>query len=324
MKTGILTFHRAYNYGAFLQALALKSVLESLGEEVFFVDYWPEAHAQAYKHSRNFLLSLLKPIQDRAFQNCLPLLGVNQKPTFKTSDKLSEISCDNIIFGSDQIWWNSPIRGYEGVDKVYFGEGFKDSIRKIAYAPSVGTMNGDSLLAIKDFCPGFSGLSARESELSEILSDILGQRVPVVLDPVLLAGRDFWEKICKPSPIKGEYIAYYRLFENEEADHEAERLSKETGLRVIRFSGGVDSLRHLETLGMNPLQFVSLIKNARYVISNSFHGVAFSILFGKEYFYPKTMGRVSRITSLISALEEKSLDTLREESLSFLKTALGK
>lgn len=333
MKTGILTFHRALNYGAFLQALALKNVIGSLGDEVFFIDYWPEAHERAYKHSRTILLSLLKPFQDRAFRKCLPMLGVGRKPEFRDGEGLSGIDCNRIVFGSDQIWWNSIIKGYEGVDEVYFGKGFRPDIKRIAYAPSIGRENEASLEAVKEYCASFSALSARESSLASILSDISGKDVPVVLDPVLLAGRDFWEKVRKPCHIRGEYIAYYRLMANADADLEAERLHRETGLPVIRFSGGVDSYRHLETLGMDPLQFVSIIRNARHVVSTSFHGVAFSILFNKAFYFPTGLPGASRVASLMEVLGienpasydcGEALETLRADSLSYLKTALDK
>lgn len=350
MKTGILTFHRAGNYGAFLQAFALKTVVESFGTDAEFVDYWPEGHSDAYRIFRpeaargpkNFVrecgLAVYRFTKSCVFGCCRrKYLKVPSRPAFSTMLSLFGYSADRIVYGSDQIWWKGRLTEGSGFDPVYFGEGVSADIRKIAYAPSVGIMNLDD--SDKTFLRcrlgNFSSLSAREASLSDLMTELSGREVPVVLDPVLLKTPDFWAKHCRAVP-RRRYVLCYTLSGNEETISRAMDESRGRGVRLILLNASMGSWHNLNfrSAFSSPFDFVSLVRDAECVVTDSFHGVAFSLLFGRQFVMAGLKQNTERITSLLDRLGVEdgcsydaeavagNLERERELSLSYLKTAL--
>ena len=323
MKIGILTFHRANNYGAFLQAFALKTYLSSLGHEVEIVDYWPEGHADAYRllsHSwkeRPFigkiklLISLILRY-NRAKKRSNGMLALVKKyfgltdiPCYQTPESLTNISYDCVLYGSDQIWWKSTIPNYSGFDSVYWGEYTSKKIRKITYAPSMGIidLNREDKDKIRKWLCNFEALSVRETELQQSLQGLTDKRISVVLDPVFLLSSVEWESYCVPIK-RSKYILYYNLLRSEEADNLAEIVAEQMQCDIVEITGSVHPLkfgkRYVQTA--NAIEFISLIKNAAFVITSSFHGTAFSLIFRKQ-FYSIGMGkRAGRVESLLEQL----------------------
>lgn len=324
MRIGILTFHRAINYGAFLQAFALKTYLGSLGHKVEIVDYWPVGHADAYRlyprswkkysfaHKVKFLISLALRY-NRAKKRRNGMLGLIKKylglvaiPRYETPESLSDISYDCIVYGSDQIWWKSTIPDYFGFDSVYWGEYISDSIKKITYAPSMGIIDlntGDKDKIRKWLC-NFAALSVREMELYQSLKDLTDKNISVVLDPVFLIPEVEWENYCMPIR-RPKYILYYNLLYSKEADKLAKIVAKKMQCDIVEITGSVHPLkfgkRYVQTA--NAIEFISLIKNAAFVITSSFHGTAFSLIFRKQ-FYSIGMGkRAGRVKSLLEQLK---------------------
>ena len=327
MKIGILTFHRAINYGAFLQCYSTKRFLESKGHSVNFVDYWPIAHANTYKpftfslfkvyrHNllyafKRFFLSLL--CLPRAYKryNKMRLLvmthfNLPKQPQFIIKEQLSNVRYDAIIYGSDQIWWKSVIPDYEGFDDVYWGDFTKSDI-KIAFAASMGVLNvnNDDTRYIRKHLQNFSSISVRELELMHLLRAKTDRRIDIVLDPVFLADDKIWEAcISKKTSVSGQYILYYNLMKSEESDRFVEKLSKQLSFQVIEITGRVEPFkmgnRYVQTA--DAFDFLSYIYNSSYVVSTSFHGTAFSIIFNKQ-FYALGMGENSgRVKSLLDQL----------------------
>jgi len=323
MKIGILTFHRAINYGAFLQAFALKRYLETLGHSVEIIDYWPKHHADRYslfscppttnplgkvKHFVYAWIKLSRAYRRKRGMNRLfhVYLGLGKQVSYPTPGDLRTLNYDCVIYGSDQIWSNSVIGGYRQLDEVFWGAYVPKEIKKVAYAPSMGNIDirDDEKDQIRDLLKKFSSLSVRETFLKNALNDLTDQEITVVLDPVFLVGKEEWRKFCQP--VNGPpYVLFYNLTISKEADEFVEKIGRESGYRVIEITGRVDPFkvgkRYVQTA--SAFEFLSYIENAQFVVSTSFHGTAFSILFEKQ-FWSLGMGKNSgRVASLLGLLD---------------------
>ena len=348
MRIGILTFHRAINYGAFLQAFALKTYLSSLGYEVEVVDYWPVGHADAYRlyprswkkisftQKVKFLISLaLRYNRAKKRRNGMlglikNYLGLGTIPRYETPESLSDISYDCVVYGSDQIWWKSNIPEYSGFDSVYWGEYIQNAIRKIAYAPSMGIidLNTEDKDKIRKWLCNFEALSVRETELCQSLKELTDKNIFVVLDPVFLLSETEWENYCIPVR-RTKYVLYYNLLSSKEADKLAEVVAKKMQCDIVEITGSVRPLkfgrRYVQTA--DAFEFISLVKYADFVITSSFHGTAFSLIFRKQ-FYSIGMGkRAGRVVSLLEQLGVserliKNVDMLPDTKIDYEKLQL--
>ena len=358
MKIGILTYHRAYNYGAFLQAYALKSFLAGMGHEVNFIDYWPYDHEKMYSiwdrittinsFFRGIVVAQKRYGRYKRFRIAQKhYLGITPKPAFRYPTQLTNLEYDVIIYGSDQIWWKSRI-GNKGFDSVYWGEYINKSIRKVAYAASMGIIDltEQDTSEIRNYLKNFSHISVRETQLMSVLQPFTSTNIKTVLDPTLLMTSSFWESLCtQVKPIKGKYIFCYNLMIDPKADAFAQEMGKKLKLPVVRIIGKICSYRDdgINSI-IDPISFLALIRNAEYVISSSFHGVALSIQFHKEFYamgMNNNSGRVSSLLELLGIekritdsvpsdfsdridynLVHTRLSALRQESLDFLTTSI--
>lgn len=323
MKVGILTYHRAENYGALLQAYALRTYLQSLGHDVDFVDYWPDYHNDYFRlfskkrffdagiKGKLFQLYYLfffggirkqrkKNLQEFMYKH----LGLSEKPKYRTNEDVCD-EFDMVFYGSDQIWRKQGMKSFPGYDFWYWGA---DNVKakKIAYAASMGTMNVTDAdkECIISYLKHFDTISVRENSLKGLLDSLLISS-ELVVDPVFLLGTDEWTKlIAKTQLAEKGYILLYNLLGNEDTVHFAKEMAKERNLKVIEITkkyvpfatGG----RYNYTAGVK--EFLSLIYHADYVVSNSFHGVAFSIIFQKQFLAIGMGSKHSRVTSLLNQL----------------------
>lgn len=332
MKIGILTFHRAINYGAFLQAFSLKNYLEKNGYSVILIDYWPKAHANAYqlfdwnewckRNTLRKIYSLVKFLfsytrsrkrKDKMGKLLYMHFNLNEQPVFENPHELINVNCDCVVYGSDQIWWKSRLIDYEGFDSAYWGEYVSFEIKKIAYAPSMGKINlsTNDCLEIKKHLNNFDSISVRENGLKKEISHLTDKNMSVVLDPVFLSSQETWSEFCIPIHQK-KYLLYYRLGVSSMADKLVDKLKKEMHLSVIEVTGSVNPFkfgsRYVQTL--DAIEFISLVKSADFVVTTSFHGTAFSVLFEKQFYslgMGDNSGRVSSLLSLIG-LENRLLE----------------
>ena len=327
MKVGILTYHRAENYGALLQAYALRSYLKEQGYDVDFVDYWPDYHKDYFRifPGKKFrygglsakllciywatVWALPRYRRKRVLQDFMKrFLGVSG-PAKYTNDKDVCREFDTVIFGSDQIWRQQSLPTHKGLDLWYFGSPNIEA-RKVAYAGSTGPidLSDKEKELFKQYLSAFDRLSVRESSLKDLL-DSMGLTSTVVVDPVFLLGRQPWLDLAAMSSKHAahkqkKYILFYNLLNTREAARFAEKLSREKNLPIIeitkRFGFRYLGKRFLHCASIP--DFLSLIENAEFVVSNSFHGVALSVIMGKQ-FYAIGMGKRSgRVESLLAAL----------------------
>lgn len=320
MKIGILTYHRAENYGALLQAYALRTYLQSKGHEVSFVDYWPDYHvnyfkvfswerfmAANWKGKIEYLLGATvwlcpRMIRSKRLQRFIhERLGVTGKPRYNEKTKATE-HYDVVVYGSDQIWRKQNMGGV-GFDDWYFGAENVVADKKIVYAGSMGTVktseNDDAY--VKKMMQNFEHISVREADLDSYLKG-LGVTSQQVIDPVFLLSKEEWEAVADKKQEKGKYILFYNLLNKPESVRFAEQLSKETGLPIKELNKKM-SFKHLGKRyisGASVEEFLRLVHDAEYVVSNSFHGVAFSLIFQKQFFAVGFGDRGNRVETLLA------------------------
>ena len=263
---------------------------------------------------------------------------------------------DAVMVGSDQVW--TPLGLYSNFFNLRF---VADQIRKISYASSFGV----SVIpfwqrsATCKFLNRIDFLSVREIKAKEIVDFISCKKAHVVCDPTLLRTREEWIKeFEKNSPkAKGDYIFCYLLGDNIEVRTEITRFANAKGMEIVTLRHTDEYIECDETFGdkspydVNPMDFLQLINNAKYVFTDSFHCCVFSTLFNKQFvtFYrfcnSSTNSRNSRIDSFLSIfglenrlfsgdllkqvdmdIDYKSVNAkitdFREESLKFLQNAL--
>lgn len=323
MKIGILTYHRAENYGALLQAYALRTYLQGLGYEVSFVDYWPNYHENYFKPISwdRFKMAGIKGKLDCLLDMTLWLcpktmrkkklqkfiineLGVVGKPLYNEKTKATE-HFDVVVYGSDQIWRKQNLGGV-GFDDWYFGADNVVADRKIVYAGSMGTVKTTPTddIYIKQMMKDFCNISVREADLQKYLQSL---QIPstLVTDPVFLLTKEQWMNVAAPKSYKGEkYILFYNLLNKPEDVTFAEKLSKEAGLPIKEINKKL-SLKHfgkryISTASVS--EFLRMILDAEFVVSNSFHGVAFSIIFQKQFFAVGMGEKANRVKSLLNSI----------------------
>ncbi len=300
MKIGILTFHNADNYGAVLQCYALQEKLMELhpDDDVFVIDYKCPKIVNAYIPRFSFKRpwSILGYFKTK--KKCKTFQQFREKHFNLGTDDLSQY--DVIYYGSDQIW-NPSLTGN---DLVYFGKGY--SGKKIAYAASDG---GEINLTIevKGLLNSFSKISCREKSLTKKLQNAqLNIPVETVCDPVFLLSKEQWLKMAA-KPKEKDYVLTYKIRKNLSFDSEAEKLGQRLGKQVIQIVY-VKSIRKLFYFkqkyvgGISLEQFVGYFANADFVLTTSFHGVAFSIIFNRPFYVLKIANASDRITDLLAAL----------------------
>lgn len=322
MKIGILTFHRAHNYGAMLQAYALYTVLSGKGHNVEFLSYRNERIESAYKlfrwhyNSDKSLIANLKGLiadlfllfrwQKRrfAFKSFAKQFLPESEKITTTDIRQKSFDYDVLFFGSDQIWTTRFLKNF---DPIYWGEVKLKHGLKIAYAPSMelSNLSESQKVFIHKHLPLFCAVSARETKMAQMLSEIKGSSIPTVLDPTFLCDSSLYKPLLNSASFKpqGNYILVYQVGDFSVVHEIADCLAKVIKCQIIEIRSDVTLHKkstYLETLG--PADFVSLIANATFVLSCSFHGTAFAINYKKPFYSVLIKGMDSRVKSLLSQI----------------------
>lgn len=292
-KIAIVTWYTNGNHGGTLQAFALQKVLESMGVESEFVDFCPRKKSLRYiveRTIKDIIIYLYKPkvykTRKSIYKFVKEKLNVS-KPYYSYDDLRDEAKerYSAAICGSDQIWCNA---GYI-IDELYYLT-FIEKDKRIAYAPSTGpnymsdSFKGRFIECIKDI----KFLSVREKQGSEFIKKVTGFNAKVVLDPTLLLTKAQWEEKFLPSiqsleKPKEKFIFCYFLGCNPEHARYAYSLSKETGYKIITLDMKKCAFKNVEKRVVDPFGFLDLIYNAVYVLTDSFHGTALSIVLEKQF-----------------------------------------
>lgn len=302
-RAGIITFHNAENYGAALQTYALMKTLQMLGCDCEVVDY---RNRGVFKRNLiktfYYALTLQRPIKNhlayRYFRKHYLDLGDRAYRTLAEFEADAG-GYDYLFFGSDQIW-NPDLSN--GFDTLYFGQ-FSTPARKIAYAASVGKdrLTPDQQQTINGLIRSFDAVAVRE----ETLLPLLEGEVECVVDPCLLLSAQDWDQIAGKVSLDAGYILVYQLFPNKAILQAALHCARTQGKQVALISPylsfqGRGQVRKLGRI--TPNDFLAYYRHADLVLSDSFHGTLFSILYHKPFYTLLPAEKTGRITSLLDKL----------------------
>lgn len=326
MKIGILTFHRAINYGGVLQCYALVTYLRMLGYDAEVVDYRSKAIEDNYRliktgnlHDFLYTLSILKLryLSKRNFRHFTSrYCKISDKSYFSSSDIADEY--DVLIIGSDQVWSKRINKGF---DEVYWGQ-IPGKQKIISYAASMGTdhcYTEDEYKLLSSYMERFDAISVRENILREELLPYTQKDITVVLDPTLLLSILDYEKIAK-KPQQEKYIFYYQIQYNKCAKDRVIEIASELGCSIVVLGGKKERYRkgdvYIDKSMVSIPEFIGYIMNADCVFASSFHGTALSIVM-KKNFYFLANGRNERSANILRLLQIEERMIAPEKELFF-------
>ena len=296
-----ITCHHAFNHGAMLQAYALLAYLQSLGHDAKVIDYRPDYMPRLQmnfdwvppKYDFWFIRQLYRRVK-------LPFLQQEQERRhalekfFKKYIKITDTeynaieelrqnppAADLYIAGSDQIW-NTTFRN--GLDPAFFLD-FGTPKRRISYAASFATsqLAAGSQDFVREKLSRFDAISVREASGKKIL-ETLGYEGSVVVDPVFLLSGNQWDTMDTSDWGQERYILTYDFERGGSPIAQvAMRLAKLGECKIYSVSPYRRQYAHRNFVNVGPDKFVSLVKHAQCVVSNSFHGSAFAIIYGRNF-----------------------------------------
>lgn len=290
-KIGIMTFHNAINYGAVLQAFASHYYLNANNRNCEVINYQCDKLKNDYKiikvHEKSLkgvVKAVLKaPItwdkQSKFKKFCKENFKLSEKSYTPSTIHEANRYYAAFIVGSDQVW-NLKITG---MDTAYLLDFVNPEKSKYSYAASMGNvlLDATSQGLFRKCVSDFNCITVRENDAKDYLSELLERRVDVVLDPVFLLSSEEWDRFADKR-VSEKYILVYCLHEDQ-VYKQAERIAKITGYKVVCIQNNMKKPIKAEyVLNAGPTEFVGLIKNAEYVVTDSFHGTAFGIIFRKQ------------------------------------------
>lgn len=311
-KIGIITFHKAINYGAVLQGYALAKYLYNLGHEAEIINY----NSHLYDHYKlerksNFLVNAVYTINRiyikkkykkfETFSNKeLPLSSIEYD-----KDNINKKYMDTyeILFtGSDQVW-NPELIHDEGAFLLDF---VNDNKKRNSYAASIGleTLPDSHNGWFKKEIKKYNSISVRENKAKEILRDLGIENVTVVCDPTLLLSEMDWEKIEKKVNTPKKYILVFSFGKDVDLWQCAKRMASQTGYTLCTINDIFLSSKSVKQFkGIGPEEWVYLIHHAECIFTNSYHGMMFAIIFKRNFWVsdPKD-GTNSRIVEMLERI----------------------
>lgn len=325
MKIGILTYHRSHNYGALLQAIALRYELTKLGHEVYYIDYWPKYHQRMYAYFSFY--SLTHRRIRGAFSYIRQFVKYHKQKKVKIERFESFIhdfivpycksindTYDIIVHGSDQIWRKQEGKWY---NPIYFG--VHDNIRSkynVSYAASMGKISKDEndVRLVKRYLTHMDRISVRETDLFDFVKEIGFRDATISMDPTFLLSKSEWDKLIPMQSLYSKkYLLYYKLLDKSFNDKDVYAFAKEHGWDVKVLYGYPTMSKEDENsiCTAGPIEFLNLIRNAEFVITSSFHGLAFSLIYQKPFYVAFSIGS-SRAMSVLKnvGLEKRLLNPM--------------
>lgn len=297
-KVGIVTFHTALNYGAVMQTYALQHFLLNLNIDNEIINYICPFIEKCYSpffisdgkifHSmiRGLVFGRTIAKKKRAFRK-FTSVKLRMSKEYKDSCAIEKDADDYSYFisGSDQVW--SPISA--GFDETYFLPFAKDE-QKISYAASIGVsvLSGQQILKFKKRLNGFSVLSVREETAKKLFQQLNEERkIYVHVDPTLLLDKECWDELlCElPVEIPKKYLLIFNVEKPICNIEYAKRIAKEKHLKIVYINDRTikkdKEIIYVEA--PSPDMFLTLFANAKVIVTNSFHGTVFSIIFQKDF-----------------------------------------
>lgn len=330
-----MTWYKYRNYGTALQVCALSSYIKSIGYTTKIINYTPRKISRCdwklgmlVKYACKVLIKVIRQecvvipsSREQLFQKFIEK-NLEETRVVNNAIDLADLSCelDAVVCGSDQIWAPSCF------DDKYFLSFVHDENKIISYAPSIGLSRIDDPLVAEKMAAlicRFKHLSIRERQGADLIDKLCGRKPKVVLDPTLLHDIEFWKQITSENEVPEDflnqpYIISYFLGEPHHYLDVLRKAEQTYGMNVylIPVFKVQYSSRYCIPFEVGPAEFVQLIANANYVLTDSFHGLAFSINFNKPFTVFKRfkdedkINQNSRIINLLSitGLEDRVSD----------------
>lgn len=301
---GLLTFYWADDFGAMLQCFALKEHLNTY-EKTVVIPYFPKAlrsrysifHRESWQSVRSKIAEMVKPPTVFNTINRRIKMADFRKQHFRDANKTIALSneipqcfgnIDTYVVGSDQIWNPDITEGFQDGYFCTFKNNTKKGTRFVSYAASIGmnALDADCGEYLRRNIQNFDEISVREEGSKKYLSQFCEKEPLCVLDPVFLLNRSQWEGQIKSIPKHTEkYIFVHCAEENKKLVRYANKLAKEKGLKIYvcdnifrQWSGNITLKNEA-----NPFDTLAYLRDAEYVVTNSFHGLVTSIIFEKQF-----------------------------------------
>lgn len=346
-KIGIVTItNDGYNYGNRLQNYALQTVLQRMGFVVETLNRPIRENQRLWWRRKKMVMHYFLPYHRKIEHLKAGNFFFWNKRYIKWSDVVVTDSVlplvadkyDYFIAGSDQIWNPKFIWGKD----PYMFLQFARPEQRIAYAPSIGLDSVDEsfIPKYKEWWQDWKALSCRENSGAKIISELVGRSVPSLLDPTLLLTRQDWERMTKGIDTPKKYVFLYVLGElTEEYREYIGKMTTETGCELV------DVMNDIRFAGCSPSKFVALIQHAEWVVADSYHAMAFAMVFHRPFTFLNRIGSgmnmSSRFQTLLDSfdIQVDHLDTItdievdwqsfeekhtfhRKEAMEFLNNAL--
>lgn len=322
-KIEIITLHKVYNYGSILQTYASQQIFLNMGYCVEIVDY--RRYQDVFFH-RFFL-----PAPDSLNKSRVKKYGyyilrcgsiflkeiifsdflrkyINLSKTYYSLEQLKKNPpiADFYVTGSDQTW-NSDYNN--GVDGAYFWECLSGNLNKVfSFAASFGktSFSLTEIEKMKKYFLKYDGISVREKESLSLLADMGFYNTISILDPTLLLDVTNWDKLIKKKLESEKYLLLFIIYsEDNGATDIARKIADQKGLKLIKLSWDVKKDKRIDKLysHRSPCDFLSLFKYADFVVTNSFHGLAFSLIFERQFVVIPRNEYNSRLSNLLDIVE---------------------
>lgn len=323
-KIGIVTYYYdSINYGGVLQAYALTQKIDSLGYNVEQICYKKENDDKV--SNKKYLYLIKKFIKKIIILWCYLKMSRRYNRFKKFRDEIPHsmnVYTDNnientikdydiFVTGSDQVWnltWFCP---------AFFLEFVSKNKKKLSYAASLGRMvlAEEEKNFFKKVLVNYSAISVREKDAVELLKNQTSLKIEHVLDPTLLLKKEEWDKISNEYTIEKPYLFCYFIGEDRVIRKLAKKYAKKYNLKLVvlphpaGFNFTDINFGDIKTFDAGPKEFISLIKNADYIMTDSFHACVFSTIYQKEFFAFQRNGKKemsSRIYSLLNLFEAEN------------------
>lgn len=341
-----MSMQRIENYGSFLQAYSLRQMLEELGHEVVFVDYVIEPcivqdpiqviphHSISYRIVRKgyyIVKDIIRQLDgEKAAEQKIDSMRLRIKyPEYLrelgiTEQRTENIPVDVLVVGSDEVFNCLQTNPAVGYSKQLFGE-YLQANKVVSYAASAGftTVEGLEKYGIRDevsdmLKENFDCISVRDDNTFDLVKTLTGITPDIHLDPVLVG--DFSSKIIEKHDLD-KYVVVYsyeeRMSGRTDEAEAIQRFAHERGLKTVSI-GNFQKWTDLK-IEASPFELLGYIKNADYVVTDTFHGTIFSIILRKQF---ATIIRESNKQKLSALLKTFSLDNCQVRELSALDNIL--
>lgn len=341
MKIAIITIHRVHNYGTALQAYATQRLFRQMGHDAVVIDYitpqrrlsrllaQPPSSAANCGKLKGTFLHLLKMVslllRNRTFARFLKRhLSLTKR--YMTAEDLQKDppEADLYVTGSDQTW-NSKYN--EGIDRGFFLDFLPENAPRISFVSSFGadTLPADEIARTRTLIHRYRGLSVREDSAKQILAQLGRPDAVQLIDPTLQIPKEEWVALASRRLVKEPYLLLFLLYnEDNGATEYARQIARERRLKLVKLSWELKAPAGVDILmtHRSPEDFLSLMHHADFVVTNSFHGLAFSINLEKQFFVVPRIEFNARIESLLRLTGLQSRAAVSADSLREAQTAI--